>query len=576
MPWTVDDVEGFKSGLTARQKRQWVAVANSALASCIADDGSQSSCEASAIRQANGTVENNQSQAPDEVPMIIIQVNDYTIRTEQHEGRQHLVVPVIMMVEGVHSGSAGPLLHQGEDLGRYPASWDGIPVTIQHPQDGAGNPISANSPETIEQNRVGRVYHTRYSNGKLRAEAWLDEERLRQHSPQALGYIRQVRPLDVSIGVFTDDEPTSGEWQGEAYTAIARNHRPDHLALLPGGQGACSWADGCGVRTNQQGGDIAIDAKTIAEIKALTGKGHQVIQVDESASGGFRDIMHQIQSKLDGMDDDIKWHFLTETFDDTFIYEVQRRDTAASTLFRRSYSTNDDGVVEFEGEPEEVIRQVDFITVNEDGTKVTIISNGQAVAPDTNTNNEGGGTTMATACDVDKILQMNHLHWTDEDKDYLMTLSDERVQGILDTPEPDGATEGDDTPTGDAAQDGAAASAAPQMDEEAVKGIIKAQFATTEEALGLLPDEIQANIRQGLALNDQRRTELVTQVTTNSPSIYTEDELKAMKTPELEKLAQMANQNRPVDYSLAASGTILDNQDNDVLMPTGMGTTESN
>lgn len=36
------------------------------------------------------------------------------------------------------------------------------------------------------------------------------------------------------------------------FKRIARNLNPDHLALLPGGTGACSWEDGCGVRANER------------------------------------------------------------------------------------------------------------------------------------------------------------------------------------------------------------------------------------------------------------------------------------------------------------------------------------
>jgi len=52
MPWQVGDVDSFKKGLTDTEKRQWVEVANSALASCMKDGGTD--CEASAIKQANG------------------------------------------------------------------------------------------------------------------------------------------------------------------------------------------------------------------------------------------------------------------------------------------------------------------------------------------------------------------------------------------------------------------------------------------------------------------------------------------------------------------------------------------
>ena len=57
MPWTTKDVAGFtKAAKTAKQKRQWIAVANSALKSCLDDGGSQDDCEASAIRQGNAVV----------------------------------------------------------------------------------------------------------------------------------------------------------------------------------------------------------------------------------------------------------------------------------------------------------------------------------------------------------------------------------------------------------------------------------------------------------------------------------------------------------------------------------------
>ena len=56
MPWTVCDVDSHKKGLTPQQKRAWTHIANSTLASCLADGGSQSFCEGKAIRMASGSV----------------------------------------------------------------------------------------------------------------------------------------------------------------------------------------------------------------------------------------------------------------------------------------------------------------------------------------------------------------------------------------------------------------------------------------------------------------------------------------------------------------------------------------
>ena len=185
-----------------------------------------------------------------------VKSNNYEPRTETYMGKKHLVVPVVMMVEGVHCGSAGPLFHSIEELGKYPASWNGIPVSIQHPEQD-GQYISANSPEVLERQTVGQVFNTRTDGNKLKAECWVDIERIMSISPEAYAYLNSKRPLEVSIGVFTDDIETDGEWNGEHYSAVATNHRPDHLALLPGGTGACSWADGAGIRINskQKGGE---------------------------------------------------------------------------------------------------------------------------------------------------------------------------------------------------------------------------------------------------------------------------------------------------------------------------------
>lgn len=54
MPWKIDDVDAHNKGLSPKQKRMWVQVANDALARCQKKKGSN--CDAAAIKQANGVV----------------------------------------------------------------------------------------------------------------------------------------------------------------------------------------------------------------------------------------------------------------------------------------------------------------------------------------------------------------------------------------------------------------------------------------------------------------------------------------------------------------------------------------
>jgi hypothetical protein len=56
MPWTADDAHKHNKGLTAKEARQWAAVANSAYENCMKNGGSDETCAPKAIRMANGVV----------------------------------------------------------------------------------------------------------------------------------------------------------------------------------------------------------------------------------------------------------------------------------------------------------------------------------------------------------------------------------------------------------------------------------------------------------------------------------------------------------------------------------------
>lgn len=522
MPWTKRDVERHKSGLSDAQKEQWVEIANSALASCLADGRSQDVCEASAIRQASGVVGNMQ--------ILNLQANNYTIRREVHQGRKHIVIPAVMMVEGVHHGSAGKILHLSGEFGKIPGAWNGIPVVVSHPEDATGNLISANSPDVIELEKVGTVFNTT-SNGKLQSELWIDEERCREVSPEALAYINQGRPLEVSTGVFTDNDAVSGVWNGEEYIATARNHRPDHLALLPGETGACSWADGCGIRANQQKGDN--DVKDLfTTMKELGKQGLAVIQINEQ---GYKEICNKIQSKLDNMDTDSRFHFLKDVFDGYFVYEI--RGGSNPGYYQRNYQVNADETLEFSGEPAQVIQKVEYQPIQANSTK-------------------GGMTTMADekgkkgCCpeQVNLIVQSKHTRFEETDREWLETLEEKAVIKLLPIePEP---------------------IEAPQINKEQAIEVLKEQFKTPEQFLQLLPQEMRDQMQNGLRLHQEKREKLIDHITTNSKA-FTAAELKDKDTSELEKLATMVK--APADYSaLGAGGEQPSSQPTNMVLPMGV------
>lgn len=170
------------------------------------------------------------------------------VRTEQRDGRQWLVAPVVALASGVRNGE---LVTQDAILD-HPQTWNGRPIVVYHPQDEEGHPISANSPEVLERQQIGQFFNVNaHANGvaKLKGEMWIDirkAERIGGEAAEVLRRLRNDEPLEVSTAYFRDVIQRSGSLNGKTYETVAQNLRPDHLAALPNQVGACSWEDGCG------------------------------------------------------------------------------------------------------------------------------------------------------------------------------------------------------------------------------------------------------------------------------------------------------------------------------------------
>ena len=169
-------------------------------------------------------------------------------RYEQLGGKTYMVVPAIMLTEGVWPGSQGPLYYPPAEMSKNPVVWNHKPIVVYHPTiDGLG--VSACDPAIMERQSVGMLFNTAWD-GRLKTECWIDEGRLKQIDPRVLDAINDNRMVEVSTGLYHDPEPTPGEWQGKKYDAIVRNIQPDHLAILPDQKGACSINDGAGLLRN--------------------------------------------------------------------------------------------------------------------------------------------------------------------------------------------------------------------------------------------------------------------------------------------------------------------------------------
>jgi len=175
---------------------------------------------------------------------LLESVTNATARREWRDGRAYLVAPVSLLVPGVLSGSKGALYYPPDEIARNVDAWDGVPLTIGHPQVNGQN-VSAKA----SGKHVGTVHAPAIRNGKLAGEGWFDVERLRAADVRVLDALERGDRIEVSTGLFTSNEPAplGASHNGRPYDFIARNYRPDHLAILPDQVGACSVSDGCGV-----------------------------------------------------------------------------------------------------------------------------------------------------------------------------------------------------------------------------------------------------------------------------------------------------------------------------------------
>ena len=60
------------------------------------------------------------------------------VRNDTLEGKPNIVAPMIMITEGVHNGSDGPIFYPAEELNKALPAWNHRPVVVYHPEENQG------------------------------------------------------------------------------------------------------------------------------------------------------------------------------------------------------------------------------------------------------------------------------------------------------------------------------------------------------------------------------------------------------------------------------------------------------
>lgn len=460
------------------------------------------------------------------------------VRFDTMDTKSYLVVPTILIVEGVHN----QLFYPAKELKKFPDSWNGRPVVINHPELN-GSPITANKPEIVEKQTVGQVFNVKWESPRLKGEVWIDVEKCKGLCPDILKKLEANAKIEVSTGLFTESDGEAGDWNGEQYLGTVFNYRPDHLALLPDSKGACSWEDGGGMprvnsETNNKEEEVGMKNKVVGLFKDL-GKalGFSLNELShDSLHGALQDKVREAVKPKDG-----EWAGVRAVYDKHVIYSHETKD--GSKLFKQAYAVDAKDSPSLVGEPMEVMMKTDFVPV----TNNTEVPHG-AEAPASNNNaangapvsNQGTGKEEGTQA-MDKkqrvaALIARNCGWVPEDEGMLVNMSDaqlDRLEKAAQAPAPvvPAATVApvvaNATP--------AAAPAVPAAVQEAAKP------ETLEGVLaGLKDNGLKNQIAQAVAQASAYKATLISHIMANKSNSFSEADLQGKDVVELGKLIKLS------------------------------------
>lgn len=200
------------------------------------------------------------------------------VRQVVKDGTEYLVVPMSILVPGVLNGSKGALYYPKSEVMKRQGIWNNVHILGYHPTKN-GQPVSlirndgTHDPEILNTSSLGIIKNDQWTGKKRIVEGWFDVAKVKafdqrqaaEGRAQIYNRLRDGQLVELSTGLYTDNEnaPPGATWNGRPYAFVARNYRPDHLAILPDQVGACSTHDGCGAGVaNAQDISAAVKAAT--------------------------------------------------------------------------------------------------------------------------------------------------------------------------------------------------------------------------------------------------------------------------------------------------------------------------
>lgn len=175
-------------------------------------------------------------------------VNAADIRTEQYNGREHLVLPSYTLPDDVIMNGG---LYPHDEIEKSYNSLENTPAPLGHPQLD-GEYISAYHPAAINAYHGGAFNrNVRREGNRIYLEKWVDTEFAKTNAKgqELLAAVANKQPIHTSTGVLLSQEKVAAN-SNLGYNWIARNMRFDHDAILINETGAATPDQGVGMFVN--------------------------------------------------------------------------------------------------------------------------------------------------------------------------------------------------------------------------------------------------------------------------------------------------------------------------------------
>lgn len=289
-------------------------------------------------------------------------INAANISTETIDGDEHIVIRgVVPVVDDVVMNGG---LYPAAEINKSYMSIEGNPMPLQHPKIG-NEYVSASNPRAVNKFHVGAwAENVRKDGDRVVMDMKINKRyaSATENGKRVLNRIEEMQanssaePIHVSTGLLLSREQNKGKSKGKSYSWVARNMRFDHVAILLDEPGAATPDDGVGIFVNADNSTEEVETETVdlASASNCTQEGlvnKTRFYFTNASNFSFDDIQRALSDKLrEGRTDD-NWLWPETVWPDTFIY---RDDTR---YFKQKYLIDDDGVAQFVGEPQEVVRK---------------------------------------------------------------------------------------------------------------------------------------------------------------------------------------------------------------------------